>query len=88
MSIEKVIHIDNVRLSDKADSVIIIDQTQLPNKEIYIELRTAKDFLMQYMNLRSVVLLLSESVQAMVYSCWRKRLKLITKMNFLRSLVK
>ncbi len=44
MSIEKVIHIDNVRLSDKADSVIIIDQTQLPNKEIYIELRTAKDF--------------------------------------------
>ncbi len=44
MSIEKVIHIDNVRLSDNADSVIIIDQTQLPNREVYIELRTAKDF--------------------------------------------
>ena len=43
MSIEKVIHIDNVRLSDKADSVIIIDQTQLPNREVYIELKTAKD---------------------------------------------
>ena len=40
MSIEKVIHIDNVRLSDSADSVVIIDQTQLPNREIYIELKT------------------------------------------------
>ena len=44
MSIEKVIHIDNVKLSDNCDSVIIIDQTKLPNKEEYIELRTCKDF--------------------------------------------
>lgn len=43
MSIEKVIHIDNVRLSDDCDSVIIIDQTKLPNKEEYIELKTAED---------------------------------------------
>lgn len=44
MSIEKVIHIDNVRLSECKDSVIIIDQTQLPNRETYIELRTPEDF--------------------------------------------
>lgn len=44
MSIEKIIHSDNVRLSDDCESVIIIDQTQLPNREIYIELKTAEDF--------------------------------------------
>lgn len=44
MSIEKVIHIDNVRLSENEDSVIIIDQTLLPNKEEYIELKTPEDF--------------------------------------------
>ncbi len=44
MSIEKVIHIDNVRLSESSDSVIIIDQTKLPNIEEYIELKTPKDF--------------------------------------------
>ncbi|MBQ8614313.1 MAG: S-methyl-5-thioribose-1-phosphate isomerase, partial [Ruminiclostridium sp.] len=43
MSIDKVIHIDNVRLSDSGDSVIIIDQTKLPNIEEYIELKTPKD---------------------------------------------
>ena len=43
MSIEKVIHIDNVRLSDDEESVIIIDQTKLPNKEEYIELKTPED---------------------------------------------
>ncbi len=44
MSIEKVIHIDNVRLSENNDSVIIIDQTKLPNTEKYIELKTPEDF--------------------------------------------
>lgn len=44
MSIEKVIHIDNVRLSENGESVIIIDQTKLPNIEEYIELKTPKDF--------------------------------------------
>lgn len=44
MSIKKVIHIDNVRLSDDKNSVIIIDQTKLPNIEEYIELRTPEDF--------------------------------------------
>ena len=43
MSIDKVIHIDNVRLSDNKDSVIIIDQTKLPNIEEYIELKTPED---------------------------------------------
>lgn len=44
MSIEKVIHTDNVRLSDDENSVVIIDQTKLPNTEEYIELKTAEDF--------------------------------------------
>ncbi len=43
MSIEKVIHIDNVRLSEDDESVVIIDQTKLPNSEEYIELKTPKD---------------------------------------------
>jgi len=43
MSIEKVIHIDNVRLSENDESVIIIDQTKLPKIEEYIELKTPKD---------------------------------------------
>mgnify|MGYP004547907429 CR=1 FL=1 len=41
--IKKVTHIDNVRLSDDGDSVIIIDQTLLPNEMKYIELRSAED---------------------------------------------
>ncbi len=44
MSIEKVIHIDNVCLSKDKSSVVIIDQTKLPNSEEYIELKTEKDF--------------------------------------------
>ncbi len=44
MSIEKVIYIDNVRLSENCDSVIIIDQTKLPNYEEYITLSSPKDF--------------------------------------------
>ena len=44
MSIDKIIHIDNVRLSENHDSVIIIDQTKLPNIEEYIELKTKEDF--------------------------------------------
>lgn len=44
MSIDKIIHIDNVRLSGNKNSVIIIDQTKLPVVEEYIELKTAEDF--------------------------------------------
>ena len=43
MSIENVIHIDNVRLSEDKESVIIIDQTKLPNVEEYISLKTPKE---------------------------------------------
>jgi len=32
----KVIHIDNVKLSEDKKSVVIIDQTQLPNRMIYL----------------------------------------------------
>ncbi|MDD6189872.1 MAG: S-methyl-5-thioribose-1-phosphate isomerase [Clostridiales bacterium] len=39
-NIKKVTHIDNVRLSDDGKSVIIIDQTKLPNELAYISLKT------------------------------------------------
>ena len=41
--ITKVTHIDNVRLSDDGKSVVIIDQTQLPNRTEYLTLSTGKD---------------------------------------------
>ncbi len=44
MSINNVINVENVRLADDGKSVIIIDQTKLPNSEIYIELKTPEDF--------------------------------------------
>ena len=34
----------SVRLSDDGKSCIIIDQTQLPNRQIYLDLKSAKDF--------------------------------------------
>lgn len=36
--IKSVTHIDNVRLSDDGGSVVIIDQTQLPNRIVYLTL--------------------------------------------------
>lgn len=44
MSIKNVIYVDNVRLSYDGKSVVIIDQTQLPNREVYIDLITPEDF--------------------------------------------
>ena len=41
--LKQVTHIDNVRLSDDQRSVIIIDQTRLPNQTEYLTLGTAKD---------------------------------------------
>ncbi len=41
--LKQVTHIDNVRLSDDRRSVIIIDQTKLPNVTEYLTLSTAKD---------------------------------------------
>ncbi len=41
--VRKVTHIDNVKLSGDGKSVIIIDQTQLPNRTEYLTLSTAKD---------------------------------------------
>lgn len=40
--ITKVTHIDNVKLSEDKKSVIIIDQTQLPNRMIYLTLDDEK----------------------------------------------
>ena len=44
MSINNVINVENVRLADDGKSVVIIDQTKLPNNEVYIELKTPEDF--------------------------------------------
>ncbi len=41
--LKQVTHIDNVRLGDDERSVIIIDQTQLPNRTVYLTLRTAEE---------------------------------------------
>lgn len=38
-----ITHIDHVKLSEDKDAVIILDQTQLPNRMEYIRLDTAKD---------------------------------------------
>lgn len=39
-----ITHIDNVRLAGDGKSVVIIDQTKLPNATEYLTLRTAQDF--------------------------------------------
>nr|WP_325186666.1 S-methyl-5-thioribose-1-phosphate isomerase [uncultured Oscillibacter sp.] len=41
--LEQVTHIDNVRLGEDEKSVVIIDQTQLPNRTVYLTLRTAEE---------------------------------------------
>ena len=41
--LQQVTHIDNVRLGEDEKSVIIIDQTQLPNRTVYLTLRTAEE---------------------------------------------
>ena len=41
--INQITHIESVRLSDDGTSVIIIDQTQLPNRMEYLTLSTAQD---------------------------------------------
>ena len=43
MSLKSVTHIDNVKLSEDENSVIIIDQTKLPNETVYLDLKTAKE---------------------------------------------
>lgn len=42
-NIKSVTHMDNVKLSEDGKSVVIIDQTQLPNRMEYITLSTAKE---------------------------------------------
>lgn len=42
-SLTKVTHVDNVRLGDDKKTVVIIDQTQLPNRTEYLTLRTAEE---------------------------------------------
>ena len=41
--IRQVTHIDNVRLGDDGRSVVIIDQSQLPNQTVYLTLRTPEE---------------------------------------------
>ncbi|MCI2106817.1 MAG: S-methyl-5-thioribose-1-phosphate isomerase [Intestinimonas sp.] len=39
----EVTHIDNIRLGEDGQSVVILDQTQLPNRTVYLTLRTARE---------------------------------------------
>ena len=41
--LQQVTHIDNVRLGNDGKSVVIIDQTQLPNRTVYLTLRTPEE---------------------------------------------
>ena len=41
--LRQVTHIDNVRLGGDEKSVVIIDQTQLPGRTVYVTLRTAEE---------------------------------------------
>lgn len=43
MNIDELIGVDNVKLNENKNAVIILDQTKLPNKVEYITLSTAKD---------------------------------------------
>ncbi len=42
-TLRDVTHIDNVKLNEEENAVVIIDQTQLPNKTEYLTLGTAED---------------------------------------------
>lgn len=41
--LEKVVNVDNVKLREDGKAVVIIDQTQIPNKTEYLTLETAED---------------------------------------------
>lgn len=41
--LKQVTHIDNVRLGDDDKSVVIIDQSQLPNRTVYLTLHTVQE---------------------------------------------
>lgn len=43
MTKREIKHLDGVRLSDQGDSVVIIDQSLLPNETVYLDLKEAED---------------------------------------------
>ena len=43
MSKSNITDLKTVRLSEDADSVVLLDQTQLPEKEVYLSLSNAED---------------------------------------------
>lgn len=51
-SINSVTHVENVRLGDDERSVVILDQTQLPSRELYITLRTPEEMFEAIQTLR------------------------------------
>ena len=71
--IKKVTHIDNVRLSDDGKSVVIIDQTQLPNRTEYLTLSTGKDIWDAIYKLQVRGHRLSVSAQDMESTVWHCR---------------
>ena len=48
-NISKVTHIESVRLSDDGTCVVIIDQTQLPNRTEYLEFIFGGRYLGRYL---------------------------------------
>ena len=40
--VDKVTHVQNIRLSEDRNSIIIIDQTQLPNRQIFLSINEEK----------------------------------------------
>ena len=64
--INEVTHIESVRLADDGTGVIIIDQTQLPNRTEYLTLTTAEDIWEAIYHLKVRVRRLSVSVRGMV----------------------
>ena len=48
--IRQVTHIDNVRLGEDERSVVIIDQSQLPNRTVYLTLRTPEELYEKFLD--------------------------------------
>ena len=53
-NLQHVTHIDNVRLSDDGHAVVILDQTQLPNRTVYLTLDTPEQLFDAIRDLKSV----------------------------------
>ena len=71
-NIKHVTESDNVRLSEDGKSVVIIDQTKLPNVTEYLTLQTAEDLYEAIQKLRVRGLRRSGYLRDMEYTVWRR----------------